>query len=346
MLFDQNQTEFPTEKHKNIWKRAMYYLPEELTLSDKVKSSMDDELFESCKQMRNFLLHSLHDMYENAEIYNFEPYAFLHHSLVEIVDRSENEVNNNLILNTSGWSKRILLKFNEMFNLYANLFANTGIQIKENSDSMIEITNILYPKMFRAMKELRNRNDQYGRGIFYQCDFRKLCPAYKYEKAESKRPEIEDVINDIITDRDMKKLALDFAEHMRKNKMTLRDARFTNAFKAVYKGKCICYVRLKKNSDCIEKFWIITPYLEHIGEYEKSIIGEGLQSFIWDNVHYCRFCRTPCHGHLPGMDITLLGKEIKSVCRGRQPIWVFDPDETAVNCIKRLLEFEQKSREK
>ncbi|MDR0287583.1 MAG: hypothetical protein LBI03_07775 [Clostridiales bacterium] len=42
-----------------------------------------------------------------------------------------------------------------------------------------------------------------------------------YQEQKKIRPKIEDLISDIITDDEMKKNALDFVVHMRKNKMSL-----------------------------------------------------------------------------------------------------------------------------
>jgi hypothetical protein len=157
------------------------------------------------------------------------------------------------------------------------------------------------------------------------------------------KPNIEDVILESL-DGNKRTAALDFVAYMRENKMTLRWAGFTNAWKAMYKGKCICYVRLKGNSDCVEKTWVITLWLTYIEEYKESIMHEKLQNVVWDNVFNCLFCRTPCHGSPPGTDIILLGKEIKSVCSNRQPVWAYDPDQATISGIKRLLQLEQKAR--
>ena len=168
------------------------------------------------------------------------------------------------------------------------------------------------------------------------------------ENAKRISRNVVDMINDRIDDNNVRKTVLDFTDYMQKNKMNLRDARIGYASKAMCKGKCICYMRLKGGSDCEKYNWVITPYLDHISEYEEFIINEGLQDFIWDNVFHCKRCFAerwpegrPC---VPGRNIILLSKEIKEVCGGRQPIWFYDPDETTIDCIKRLLELEQKAR--
>jgi hypothetical protein len=167
------------------------------------------------------------------------------------------------------------------------------------------------------------------------------------------KPAIEDVIPDYLCG-DIKKNALDFCEYLRANKIKPVWAG-ANTWKAIYKNKPICYIRLF-NDDWNKlpraamyggHSWVVTLYIErNMHRYEDVILKEGLQNFIWDNVHYCMLCRSPCHGHTPPhRDTVAFGKEIKRICHGRELTWVFDPDEQAVNRIKRLLELEKQARD-
>ncbi len=167
------------------------------------------------------------------------------------------------------------------------------------------------------------------------------------QEQKTTKPAIEDVIPQVL-DGGMAAAALDFAAHMRASKLALKWAGFTNAWKAVHKGKCICYVRLRQNSDCMDKAWVITPYLDHANEYEDTAVSEGLHHIVFRNLFYCKRCfpekypeGRPC---VPGRNIALFGKEIAGVCRGRQPVWFWEPDGEAVGCVKRLLELEKLSR--
>ena len=160
------------------------------------------------------------------------------------------------------------------------------------------------------------------------------------------KPKIEDVIPKYL-DGDMKETALAFAEYMQQIKMPLRWAGVHNAWRALYKGKAICYVRFPRGENDNERAngkWVINPHLYNFDTYADIILSEGLQDFIWDNVFYCMFCRTPCYGSPPGKDVVVLGKEIKSVCFGRQPTWVYDPVEADIEILKRLLQLEQQAR--
>jgi len=163
------------------------------------------------------------------------------------------------------------------------------------------------------------------------------------------KPNIEEVIPELLNG-DMQKSALRFVAYLRENKMkpawTLH-----NAWKAVYKGKPFYYIRLgwgfgkeRVNNNINEK-WEVTPYLNHITEYEETIINEGWQNIIWDNLRRCKAC---VYGCSPGIDKIILGKELKGLCGGflggRFPVMVENPDEARINIIKKLLELEKNTR--
>ena len=166
------------------------------------------------------------------------------------------------------------------------------------------------------------------------------------------KPKIEDVIPEYLID-DMGKNAINFVTYMQENNMTLRWAGVHNAWKANYKGKPICYVRLADGS---APAWLssannakltITPYLNNINEYQEKIINEGWQNLIWDNLYYCKVCGNGC---APGKDIAILNKDFKGLCNGifccRFSVSFVNPDEITVNRIKKMLEWEKQARTK
>jgi hypothetical protein len=174
------------------------------------------------------------------------------------------------------------------------------------------------------------------------------------KKQRAIKAKIEDVIPEYL-DGDNKKNALEFVAYMRANKM--QPAWLSaNFWKAMCKGKSICYIRLPKGDmrswllpEETTNAWTVTPALNHLDAYEDSIIKEGLQSIIWENIYYCRNVLLGiCNSHkcAPGKSGTILGKEFKNVCHHNQGLWFLNPDETTIDCIKKLLELEQKARTK
>ena len=185
------------------------------------------------------------------------------------------------------------------------------------------------------------------------------------DEQKKSRPKIEDIIPKYLAG-DEKKSALDFIAYLRENKMSPGWAGFTNAWKAVNKGRTICYIKLGAGSGASnvkDNKWVVAPFLENLNKYEDKIIGENLQNLLWENVFYCvqkpkdsippeelrRYALSyPCDiwGCAPGKDISICGKELTNICRNgnRQHFWFHDPDEVTLGFIKKLLEFEKAAR--
>lgn len=361
MEFDKNQTEFPSEKHKAVWCRGVVVLPEELSLSEKVKELMDGDLFESCRQMRLFMLHILSDMYENAESYDFGPQQIFHFLLYEVSKSLEPEAYDCINTTSPIWSRDTDVKAK---GIYANVMANTGI-VSTVFEDKVKITNTLYPKMFRAMKEMqkyvREKKERISmENSFQTCDFRRICSGYKYDKTERRiyMREIEDRIP-LILESSAKPAALDFAAYLRGRKINLKWTGIQNNYSQTgktYGGQGLCYIGLGDTYQGGKKDgWLIVLPLPNIEEYKETLISEGLQHFIWDNIFICN--TTPAnacnggeksiHACQRGVNLTVLDKEIIFACRYRSwkhiSVYIHDPDETAINNAKRLLELEQKA---
>lgn len=169
------------------------------------------------------------------------------------------------------------------------------------------------------------------------------------------RPKIETLIPRYLPDEKVN-IALDFAAWLRENRMNPGHAGIFNAWRADCKGKPICRITLmdlnsrthdeEPNKQCM---LVISLYLYYLSNYEKEIINEGLQNLIWDNIR--GYCTTGCHSTkgrfrpcYPGRTLKLIGKEFKRVCCCDPFTWIYDPDKTAIEGIKKLLAFEKKAR--
>jgi hypothetical protein len=245
MDFNKNQVNFKSEKHQNIWQYGVLVLPSEITLNEDIKAMMNEDLFESCKQMRFFIIQSLSFMYENADSYQIEPQKYFRfwYDLLTIVNHSGEVNGERLIINFSKWKKVKWQKYyvDRMDDWYENIFAKTGIKIKV-SEETLEITNSLYPKMFCAMEKLLNKSRYLKEKVsadnsFFYCDFRKICPEYKSDKTKDIN-DIEDKISTVL-DGKVKADALKFITYLKNNKMSPKYAKINNAWKFDYKGKCL-----------------------------------------------------------------------------------------------------------
>ena len=65
MIFDVNQTEFVSEKQKEVWQAGTHIVPLEVSLAD-VK---DEETREGCRQIFDCIIEILTELYENADSY-------------------------------------------------------------------------------------------------------------------------------------------------------------------------------------------------------------------------------------------------------------------------------------
>jgi len=186
-----------------------------------------------------------------------------------------------------------------------------------------------------------------------------------YQEQKVAKPLIEDFIPGWF-DNDMKNLALDFTAHLRTKKMK-PTWYLTNQWKALCKGKIICRISLNTwwSPPREDTKWVVTAYLRHLKSYEEAIISENLQHLLWENVFFCVYKpadslppeelrnyagQIPCNNHgncNPGKNITVCDKELTNICCNinRQFFWFRNPDQAAIEGIKRLLELEQQARE-
>ena len=154
------------------------------------------------------------------------------------------------------------------------------------------------------------------------------------------KPAPEDVIP-ILLDGDMQKNALDFVAHLRANGLKI-SWNSRNGWAVSHEGKALCGMAV-----CDAGFsgkregWWIDVGLTHFSEYEASIMNQGLQVFIRDNLTSCKFCR-PRGACSRQRSMAILGKET-DLCGGAA-VHVCDPNEAAIELIKRLLELEQTAR--
>ena len=65
MIFDVNQTEFVSEKQKEVWQAGTHIVPLEVSLAD----VRDEETREGCRQIYDCSMEILTELYENADSY-------------------------------------------------------------------------------------------------------------------------------------------------------------------------------------------------------------------------------------------------------------------------------------
>jgi len=180
-----------------------------------------------------------------------------------------------------------------------------------------------------------------------------ITPAEFLSEQKKTKPKIESVVNEHLYGA-IKDNALDFITYLRENKLNPNHAGMLNAWKVMCKSRTLCYIRLFCNGHKAwlphdTKTWVVSLYLDHLNKYEDTLINEDMQNVLWENIRsYCTDgCPStkgkyrPCY---PGVNITLLGKEFKRVCACYPHIWIWDPNKSTLDSVKRILELEQQAR--
>jgi len=175
-----------------------------------------------------------------------------------------------------------------------------------------------------------------------------LITSLSYSEQKILKPEIEDAIPEVLSGDD-KRIALGLVNYFRESKMK-PSFHLNNTWKGVSKGKIIYSVLVGCNSGESKWFhrnkkWLVRLWLDNISEYENTLENEGLRDFIFAHYHKCVYCPNKAdknNGRHP-KTITILGEEVTNF--GCWPLlWVYEPDDAAVEKIKRLIELERNAR--
>jgi len=156
------------------------------------------------------------------------------------------------------------------------------------------------------------------------------------------KPKAEEVLPYFLDGENLA-VALDFAAFLRAEKMNPAWAGVHNAWRANYKGKPICYIRLGREwvRDTKDVKWVIVLYLNHMEAYANEIYRQNWQSIIWDDLHYCRDC---AYGCFPGKTKTILRKEFSGLCPTfYNKVNFVNPGDAAIKIVKKLLELEREA---
>ena len=317
MLFDKNQTAFPSPVHKRIWYFGTHLLPLEVTLPDEIRAAIGEELSESCAQMRRFFDCMFAEMYMTADRYNPWPqYIFrLFIDLALIGEAGEDcllvpRAAYDALIKKTARSKPFKDDKKLGLDLTKRLLALelVGLKIQMQGD-FAKLSNLSYPKMFEAMKimsEVTAKEKVSMANSFTYCDFRRLVKGYKYDKNENALVFLSD--RDKATVKELDTIA---KSHGLKPYIT--------------KGHCPGYgfqyklgtttlmsmsllgneVRLCLSTPFdIDNPSTIEPFLNAVAER-----GDDIKLFLTKYVHRCRVCNPNCWFFTSGINrIPLYGK--------------------------------------
>jgi len=322
MIFDKNQTDFPSETHRDIWNTGIHILPLEVTLTDGLReklSQMSPDLPESCEQMQKCFLHLFGDMYENINVYRITNNNTHYRMFVDWGLWGEvNDLNDSLIIDRSVFDRFIeksttsthskedkKLGIDMKYRL--KLLERTGLFISWQNDKVI-LTNKIYPKMFRAIYEMAKLTMKGTAKVspfdFFYCDFRKLCKDYKYDKYEHAH---------IFLNDGQREIADRLRSFLLENKMTRSlNTTHKHGFRIDYNYKKYKLIELNSAGNDI-LLHIYVPYERNKPETINTFLhlieidpdSDDLKKFFLKNLSRCRVCTPKCGcWH----DITAFGK--------------------------------------
>ena len=154
-------------------------------------------------------------------------------------------------------------------------------------------------------------------------------------------------------DGEMRNTAENFITWLRNNKMNpVWSSAYT--WKANYKGETICSVQMPLFGR-FKNTWLVSPHLFRMDAYKTIIEAENLKNIIFDNIKFCVFTKgqsgvgcNPRRICVGGESGTVLGEKMKGLCRPAT-CWSFtrltDPDDEALEKVKRLIMLERKARD-
>ena len=145
------------------------------------------------------------------------------------------------------------------------------------------------------------------------------------EKIELK---IEDEIYKIL-DGELQENALKFAAYLNENQLIPQRWFSLGFWRVPYEQHYLCGIHIKKDN---WRFWFWSG--DYSGEFDEKFLETVL-----DHVRPCITCTTDCQF---GKDTTIFGKEFINTCI-QFPIQFENPDDSTLECIKKLLEYWKKA---
>ena len=191
MIFDKNQSVFPSDFHREIWWWAVGLVPPSVSLTADVKSKCDKNVLEGCHQWYDYFNELCEDMYNHADEYS-PASARQYRDLLENITLGGELRENSIVWDIDGWQKYCdrINKGKAYHNLgitvekLLNALTRTGLVCEskniENKNEIV-FTNEKYPKIFHAMNTMEhspNIRKTPARHHFAHCEFRQLFKSY------------------------------------------------------------------------------------------------------------------------------------------------------------------------
>jgi len=206
MVFDKNQSSFPSDFHREVWWWAIGIVPPECSLTDEVRAMCSPEVLEGCRQWHSYFYALSEDMYGNSAEYA-PASARQYRDILEKISATgtigkDGSVNFNgdkdndkvsidadaMIWDAGEWEKyRVKTNKSKQFTdsgatveACLRALARTGLEFKL-CDTVVAFSHTVYPKIFHAMRAFERSprvRETPARHHFAHCEFRQLFRSY------------------------------------------------------------------------------------------------------------------------------------------------------------------------
>ena len=187
MIFDKNQSIFPSDRHREVWWWAVGLVPPSDSLTGAVKNQCGEEVLEGCYQWYDYFNNLCGDMYDNIHIYP-PASARQYRDILENIAVNGKLQEDSIVYDKINWQKYCdkINKSKAYINLDINLekcldaLERTGLTREYKNGSVI-FHNKNYPKIFHAMSVFEkspNIRKTPARHHFAHCEFRQLFKSY------------------------------------------------------------------------------------------------------------------------------------------------------------------------
>ncbi len=336
MVFDKNQTEFTDDKQKRIWVMGKNIVPLDISLKD-IEDVDEREMF---RQMHDFTIEFLSDMYENPLSYSQDVFDAPEAFICVMSDLARGELDgNDLILpfdkiNYSGG------RFDRIIDVKPYL-ERFGVFITVD-DNEIKVVSKTYPKLLTAYTIMRKSADRFKVGsISYinVCDFRILDKKFAHSFEDYAR---------VISDQD-RIIMEDFHNYALSLKIKPIKCIYFQRIFYKYRGKRILDIDfVNKDTDpkpfmVVRWFWqgsitweenkkLLTMLEEKIDQLENS---EKYRKYFTKYIKYCSICHTELGTCREGEFIEIWGRK-RFLCRAGM-FYTKKIDEEAIEFFKLIL---------
>ena len=227
MLFDVNQTKFPTPRHRAIWNEGRQVVPLAISIADLT----DPEMREGCTQIYNWTRAYFEKMYEDPAQFSGETcYGML--ELLNMASKKTTIRDGGLVISSR--------QYKRMVKAYPEHMSDFGlVWLEITGDEEKVLTNKKYPlfcKYFKLFNDAAYKKPISCYMYILFLDFRVLAPKYKSTIADLLRT-LPDSISAYATE---------MHEYALAKGAVLEDQKYYGQYRYVYKNRYVLVMQIQK----------------------------------------------------------------------------------------------------